>query len=40
VTAAEQGISLFDMRPSLVAQDLEQWAALLDWLNDIQESEH
>ena len=34
VTAAEQGISLFDMRPSLVAQDLEQWAPLLDWIMD------
>jgi len=31
-TAAELGISLFDMRPSLVAQDLEQWAPLLDWV--------
>ena len=34
VTAAEQGISLFDMRPSLVVQDLEQWAPLLDWIMD------
>lgn len=34
VTAAEQGISLFDMRPSLVTQDLEQWASLLDWIMD------
>ena len=32
VTAAEQGSSLFDMRPSLVAQDMEQWAPLLDWV--------
>lgn len=31
-TAAEQGISLFDMRPSLVTQDLEQWEPLLDWV--------
>lgn len=31
-TAAEQGVSLFDMRPSLVAQDVEQWAPLLDWV--------
>ena len=32
VTAAEQCSSLFDMRPSLVAQDMEQWAPLLDWV--------
>ena len=32
VTAAEQGISLFDMRPSLVAQDIEQWQPMLDWI--------
>jgi len=31
-TAAELGISLFDMRPSLVAQDVEQWAPLIDWV--------
>lgn len=31
-TAAEQGSSLFDMRPSLVSQDLEQWEPLLDWI--------
>jgi chromosome partitioning protein len=30
--AAEQGISLFDMRPSLVNRDLQQWAPLLHWL--------
>lgn len=34
VTAAEQGLSLFDMRPSLVAQDTEQWQPLLDWMNE------
>ena len=33
ITAAEQGTSLFDMRPSLVAQDIEQWQPLLDWIN-------
>lgn len=32
VQAAEQGASLFDLRPSLVAQDLEQWVPLLNWL--------
>jgi chromosome partitioning protein len=31
-TAAEQGISLFDMRPSLIIQDWEQWEPLLDWV--------
>lgn len=31
-TAAEQGLSLFDMRPSLVAKDIEQWAPLLNWV--------
>lgn len=30
--AAEQGASLFDIRPSLVARDLQQWAPLLQWL--------
>lgn len=35
VTAAEQGLSIFDMRPTLVSQDIEQWAALLDWLENI-----
>ena len=32
VTAAEQGLSLFDMRPSLVAHDIEQWQPMLDWI--------
>lgn len=31
-TAAEMGVSLFDMRPSTVAQDVEQWSPLLDWV--------
>jgi chromosome partitioning protein len=31
-TAAEMGVSLFDMRPSTAAQDVEQWAPLLDWI--------
>jgi chromosome partitioning protein len=33
-TAAEQGISLFDMRPSIVAQDIEQWSPLLNWVKE------
>ena len=32
VTAAEQGLSLFDMPPSLVKQDIEQWSHLLQWI--------
>ncbi|MCB5189168.1 ParA family protein [Methylobacillus arboreus] len=30
--AAEQGASLFDIRPSQVSRDLQQWAPLLHWL--------
>jgi chromosome partitioning protein len=30
--AAEQGASLFDIRPQQVAKDLEQWAPLLHWI--------
>ena len=33
VTAAEQGLSLFDMRASLVSQDTEQWMPIIDWIN-------
>ena len=33
VTAAEQGLSLFDMRASLVSQDTEQWLPIIDWIN-------
>jgi chromosome partitioning protein len=32
--AAEQGSSIFDMRPAAVAQDLEQWSPLLQWVLD------
>lgn len=32
VQAAEQGTSLFDLRPSLVAKDMEQWEPLISWL--------
>jgi chromosome partitioning protein len=35
VTAAEQGLSIFDMRASLVAQDVAQWKRLLTWINKI-----
>lgn len=33
-TAAEYGISIFEMRPSIVAQDIEQWAPLLNWITE------
>ncbi len=33
-TAAELGIGLFDMRASLVAQDMEQWGPLLTWIDE------
>jgi len=35
VTAAEQGLSLFDMRKSVVEQDLIQWNPLLEWVMHI-----
>lgn len=38
VTAAEQGLSLFDMRPSLVAQDIQQWTPLLDWVVEMTDN--
>jgi chromosome partitioning protein len=34
VTTAEQGMSIFDMRPSLVKNDLQQWEPLLDWIRN------
>lgn len=33
-TAAEQGLSIFELRPSLVAQDIEQWSVLLEWIQN------
>lgn len=35
---AEMGASLFDIRPSLVARDLQHWAPLLHWL--VQSDSH
>lgn len=32
VTAAEQGVGIFEMRPSVVEQDLLQWDPLLQWI--------
>jgi chromosome partitioning protein len=34
VTAAELGVSLFDLRPSFVAQDIEQWKPIIDWISE------
>lgn len=33
VTAAFEGKSIFDLAPSVVAQDVEQWQPIIDWLN-------
>jgi chromosome partitioning protein len=32
VRAAEQGVGLYEMKRSLVAQDIEDWEPLLGWL--------
>lgn len=37
VTAAEQGLGLFEMRRSLVEQDLQQWDPLLQWVLEATE---
>jgi chromosome partitioning protein len=34
VRAAEQGVSIHEMKPSTVAQDVEDWVSLLAWLKD------
>jgi chromosome partitioning protein len=33
IRAADRGISIFEMAPSMVAQDLDQWRSLTRWLN-------
>lgn len=33
IKSAERGIGIFEMAPSVVEQDLEQWKPLLRWLN-------
>jgi len=33
IRAAERGIGIFEMAPSLVSHDLEQWKSLTRWLN-------
>lgn len=35
VTAAEQGLSIFELRPSLVEQEVVQWKRLLQWINKV-----
>jgi len=32
VRTAQEGLSLFDMAPSRVARDLQQWSSLLQWI--------
>lgn len=39
VTAAERGLSLFDMRRSAVEQDLTQWSPLIDWVMEMSASD-
>jgi chromosome partitioning protein len=39
VTAAELGVSLFDLRPSFVAQDIEQWQPIIDWISETTNKE-
>lgn len=39
VTAAELGLSIFDMRASQVAPDILQWQALIDWVMDVSVKE-
>jgi len=38
-TAAELGVSLFDLRPSFVAQDIEQWVPLIDSIKEVMTHE-
>ena len=34
-TGAELGVSIFDLRPSFVAQDSEQWIPLIEWIQEV-----
>lgn len=38
-TAAELGVSLFDLRPSFVEQDLAQWQPLIELIHEVASSE-
>jgi len=33
IRAADRGVGIFEMAPSAVAQDIEQWKPLIKWLN-------
>jgi chromosome partitioning protein len=33
VQAAAAGLSIFDLPPSRIERDLEQWQAIIDWAN-------
>ncbi len=35
VNAAESGLSIFEMRPSQVTQDVAQWQPLTEWIMDV-----
>lgn len=35
INSAESGLSIFDMRPTHVTQDLAQWQPLTEWIMDI-----
>jgi len=39
-TGAELGVSIFDLRPSYVAQDVEQWTPLLEWIKEVTSGEY
>lgn len=34
IKAMDSGVSVFDLPPSRVAKDVEQWQPLLDWIED------
>ena len=36
IKAAERGLSIFDMPPSITSHDREQWVPLLRWLNSVR----
>ena len=35
IHAAERGLGIFELPPSLVRKDLEQWQAVIDWLGSV-----
>jgi chromosome partitioning protein len=40
VRAAEQGVGLHEMKPQTVAQDLEDWRPLIEWLRTKEAMQH